>query len=413
MNEFKSENEFNKNSVDDKASTEIYAENSLPAQTLSPAAMEPDTSTEATEAHIDVSSEEPMANEPVLTSEHEESNSLQTLADDDVSEISVNAEEMTDSAELEEAEVINTIENARDNNSTEEITDLPEYTESEAISGSDTDNEETKDSVEYTDSDAENTSFVTEADSYEENTDSVTDSESDTEFSDNDSIDTQADVIDGESESDYEEDGSEKTHEDDLSGEDEENDEKEDESSKIGNRFIDSLFDFIELFIFSLAAVFILTTFFFRHSVVDGSSMERTLFDGEHVIISDFLYKPQRGDIIVCEDFSLDIERMRNPIVKRVIAIAGDTVEIDKDGNVIVNGEMLEEDYVYICNDPRYPWEPQPMGPIEIKEGEVFVMGDHRNASSDSRAVGPIKEDSILGKVLFRFYPYEKFGKID
>ncbi|MBE6536522.1 MAG: signal peptidase I [Ruminococcaceae bacterium] len=182
---------------------------------------------------------------------------------------------------------------------------------------------------------------------------------------------------------------------------------------KIGNRLIDSLFDFIELFIFSLAAVFILTTFFFRHSVVEGSSMENTLFEGEHIIISDFLYKPERGDIVVCEDYSLDVEAMRKPIVKRVIAIAGDTIEIDTDGNVILNGEMLKEDYVYIGNNINYWERPKEMAPITIKEGEVFVMGDHRDVSSDSRAVGPIKEDSILGKVLFRFYPFDKFGAVE
>lgn len=186
---------------------------------------------------------------------------------------------------------------------------------------------------------------------------------------------------------------------------------KKNDESKIGNRLIDSLFDFIELFIFSLAAVFIITTFFFRHSVVDGSSMERTLFDGEHIIISDLFYKPERGDIVVCEDYSVEDEDMRKPIVKRVIAIAGDTVEIDEFGNVKVNGVLIDEsEYIYISPDRPYFSEPYTQ---TIKEGEVFVMGDHRNWSKDSRAVGPIKEDSILGKVLFRFYPFEKFGAVE
>ena len=183
---------------------------------------------------------------------------------------------------------------------------------------------------------------------------------------------------------------------------------KSDDDSKIGNRLIDSLFDFIELFIFSLAAVFIITTFFFRHSVVDGGSMERTLFDGEHIIISDLFYKPERGDIIVCEDYSTELPI---PIVKRVIAIAGDRVEIDSFGNVKVNGELLDESgYVYI--DPNFPYICDPLD-MTVPDGEVFVMGDHRNVSQDSRKIGTIKEDSILGKVLLRFYPFEKFGVVE
>lgn len=184
--------------------------------------------------------------------------------------------------------------------------------------------------------------------------------------------------------------------------------EEEVEKKKVGTRFVDSLFDFIELFIFSLAAVFIITTFFFRHSVVDGSSMERTLFDGEHIIISDLFYKPERGDIIVCEDYSTELPI---PIVKRVIAIAGDRVEIDTAGNVKVNGELLDESgYVYI--DPYHPYHCDEIS-LTVPEGEIFVMGDHRNVSSDSRKIGTIKEDSILGKVLFRFYPFDKFGRVE
>ena len=99
------------------------------------------------------------------------------------------------------------------------------------------------------------------------------------------------------------------------------------------------------------------------------------------------------------------------PIVKRVIAIAGDRVEIDTAGNVKVNGELLDESgYVYI--DPNFPYHCDELA-ITVPEGEIFVMGDHRNVSSDSRKIGTIKEDSILGKVLFRFYPFDKFGAVE
>ena len=193
-----------------------------------------------------------------------------------------------------------------------------------------------------------------------------------------------------------------------------ENDKKSDKSNE-KPRFIDGVFDFLELFIFSLAAVLLITTFFFRHSVVDGGSMEQTLFNGEHIIISNLFYEPERGDIIVCEDYSLENAYYRKPLVKRVIGIPGDVVEIRYDrfkkrSDVYVNGEKLNEDYVYIDKYPEYRND---SGRWYVGEGEVFVMGDHRNNSSDSRDIGCIRIDSIIGKALIRFYPFEKFGKIE
>ena len=236
-----------------------------------------------------------------------------------------------------------------------------------------------------------------------------------TESKDASNTDTDGEIITDELNGD----SAELTETEDISDTDKDSEDEEDDSEepkkvkKPGSRGIDSLFDFVELFIFSLAAVFIITTFFFRHSVVDGSSMEQTLFDGEHIIISDLFYTPKRGDIVVCEDYSLEDEYMRKPIVKRVIAIAGDTVKIDRYGNVYVNGELLDEsDYVYIDGPLEIP-EKIINEEITIQEGEIFVMGDHRNVSADSRIAGPIKVDSVLGKVLFRFYPFEKFGAVE
>ena len=172
-------------------------------------------------------------------------------------------------------------------------------------------------------------------------------------------------------------------------------------------RAIDSVFDFMELFIFSLAAVLIITTFLFKHSVVDGGSMERTLFDGEHLIISNLFYTPERGDIIVCEDYTTPL---RKPIVKRVIAVEGDRVEVTSDGWVTVNGEKLDEPYRYVDFGQTVAKRPVDM---IVPEGEIFVLGDHRNKSTDSRDIGTISVDSILGKVVLRFYPFESFGKVE
>ena len=170
-------------------------------------------------------------------------------------------------------------------------------------------------------------------------------------------------------------------------------------------RKIDSVFEFVELLIFTFLAVMVVSSFFFRHSEVIGSSMENTLNDGDHLIISDLFYTPARGDIIVCSDYSTGL---KTPIVKRVIGIAGDTVRIDEDGNVYLNGELLDEPYVYI-NSAHSAYRP---GEWVVPEGEVFVMGDHRNVSEDSRSFGTVKTDSILGKVLIRFYPFDKFGPV-
>ena len=178
-------------------------------------------------------------------------------------------------------------------------------------------------------------------------------------------------------------------------------------------RAIDWAFDIAEMFVFVLAAVMILTTFVFKHSVVEGPSMNNTLADGDHLIISDLFYYPERGDVIVFEDYSTILKKA---VVKRVIGLPGETVEVkvDTDGivRVYINGELLPEEYAYNakdCDIAKYH------APITLGENEVFVMGDNRYHSTDSRngGVGPIDIDSILGKVLFRFFPFDKFGEID
>ncbi len=174
-------------------------------------------------------------------------------------------------------------------------------------------------------------------------------------------------------------------------------------------RKVDGGFDFIELFVFTLVAVMLLTTFFFRHSVVEGESMEGTLHEGEHLIISDLFYTPKVGDIIVCSDYTSAIQK---PIVKRIIATAGQTVMItyyNGQNLVYVDGVRLNEEYVFI-DDPTYKYRTLY---YIVPEGEVFVMGDHRNRSTDSRVLGSIDEDAILGRVLVRFFPFDKFGKVN
>ena len=188
-------------------------------------------------------------------------------------------------------------------------------------------------------------------------------------------------------------------------------------------RRIDSIFDFIELFIFTLAAVFIITSFFFKYSNVVGDSMQNTLQSGEKLVLRSFLYNPKPGDIVVIDDRSLN-----DPIVKRIIAVGGQRVRITRT-DIYVDGEKLDEDYVFIdVNGGRYLYSVTPCEALRdnligykegeyyeilVPENEIFVMGDHRNKSYDSRDIGTLHEDAILGKAVIRFYPFDKFGKLD
>ena len=121
-------------------------------------------------------------------------------------------------------------------------------------------------------------------------------------------------------------------------------------------RPIDNHFDFLELFVFTLVCVLLLTTFVFRHSIVDGGSMESTLYDGEHLIISDLFYTPERGDIIVFQDYSKGEydKNLKAPLVKRIIAVGGDTVRVTVNGEVYVNGELLDESYTYYSEGAKH-----------------------------------------------------------
>lgn len=200
--------------------------------------------------------------------------------------------------------------------------------------------------------------------------------------------------------------------------------EKKKPKKENGTRRVDALFDFIELFVFTLAAVLFITSFFVRHSVVDGDSMLGTLHDGENLLISDLFYTPERGDIIVVDDHST---LLKKPIIKRVIAVGGDVVRITRHG-VFVNGEPLVEDYVF-TDEVGYTYEVYPSAALmendtlvikageyyelTVPDGELFVMGDHRNKSTDSREIGTVDEDAVLGRVILRFYPFDKFGEIE
>ena len=158
----------------------------------------------------------------------------------------------------------------------------------------------------------------------------------------------------------------------------------------------------------SAALVLVLVfSFVFRIIQVDGSSMVPTLTNGDKLIVWGAGYTPERGDVVIVDSYTT----YGKPLVKRVIAKGGDTISIDYEtGTVTVNGEVLQEDYIaeptYLGYDVEFPYT--------VPEGTVFVMGDNRNQSLDSRSsyIGCIDEQDSLGKVLVCFLPFADFGVV-
>ena len=167
-----------------------------------------------------------------------------------------------------------------------------------------------------------------------------------------------------------------------------------------------SLYEIVELIAFTVLAVLLLMTFICRHSVVVGSSMDKTLSDKQHLLISDLFYTPKQGDIVVFDDLTVNDHSLgeSSPLIKRVIAVGGQTVKITKD-QVYVDGQMLDEDYVYFSADRNY----KEIEEFVIPQGYLFIMGDHRNVSLDSEDFGIIDERAVVGKVFMRLRPFTIF----
>ena len=170
--------------------------------------------------------------------------------------------------------------------------------------------------------------------------------------------------------------------------------------------FFGELYEWIETFCFALALMVVLFIFVFRYVTVDGNSMMNTLHDQDKLIISNFNYTPQTGDIVV-----IYIEGQNKPYIKRVIATEGQTVKIDfEKWQVFVDGELLEEDYV-LRREGDMHYAAFYNGEFTVPEGQVYVMGDNRNDSTDSRVLGCLDEHNIIGRVIVRLAP--EFGTVD
>jgi signal peptidase I len=172
---------------------------------------------------------------------------------------------------------------------------------------------------------------------------------------------------------------------------------------------VKEIFEWIKTIIISIVIALVITTFI-RPTLVKGQSMYPTLEPNNYLIINKIPYiihEPERGDIIVFKSSLKTLDGKEKDLIKRVIAIEGDRIAV-KDGKLYINGEEIKEDYIngdFTTGDIE----------LQVPEDQVFVMGDNRGNSLDSRdpRVGTVDIHTIRGKVLVRLFPFNKIGKVD
>ena len=187
-----------------------------------------------------------------------------------------------------------------------------------------------------------------------------------------------------------------------------------------------TVLEYLELFLTCLAAILLLFSFGARICTVDGDSMLPTLHNGERLIAWNLFYEPSQGDIIIFHQTSDVLDSHNAPFVKRVIATEGQHIRIDFAAKTVsVDGVELTEDYIQLVNAfgvnvDRYTLfanHNTTGGVFEatVPDGHLFVMGDNRNNSSDSRStlVGFVDERRVLGRAVFRIAPLSKLGTVD
>ena len=180
------------------------------------------------------------------------------------------------------------------------------------------------------------------------------------------------------------------------------------EKEEIAKTALSSFFHWMSGIVAVLFVIFLVVMLFFRPVTVSGPSMEPTLHDGDRLFVYSFMYEPENGDVIVAR--SPDGADM--PVIKRVIAKEGQVVEIDyENGTVTVDGVVLEENYISGMskvpqNEIEYPYT--------VPADRIFVMGDYRDESRDSRhkTFGCIDENTVAGKAVFRFYPFSSMTEV-
>lgn len=163
-----------------------------------------------------------------------------------------------------------------------------------------------------------------------------------------------------------------------------------------------SCFEWLSAALVALGLVCVMFAVFFRLVNVDGDSMYSTLQNGDRLLISNFMYEPEFGDIVVIR------REGDTPLIKRVIGLPGDSIYINGETGIVYrNGEALQEDYVYGGFTPTNGFARE----ITVEEGDLFVMGDNRSASLDSRMLGCLSQKHLVGRVIYRVTPNS--GKVE
>lgn len=181
---------------------------------------------------------------------------------------------------------------------------------------------------------------------------------------------------------------------------------KEEKPASLGKE----IFEWVQAIVVAFVIAMFLRTFVFTMVVVDGTSMEPTLHHGERMVVSrmgnDSL---DYGDVVIFRPE----QSPETPYIKRVIATEGQTVSFDfETGVTLVNGVALDEYYIYdtIDEDKFGTFNPYTQKELVVPEGHIFVMGDNRNNSRDSRVIGMVNVDDVIGKAVLRFWPINRFG---
>ncbi|HYG60337.1 MAG TPA: signal peptidase I [Symbiobacteriaceae bacterium] len=164
-----------------------------------------------------------------------------------------------------------------------------------------------------------------------------------------------------------------------------------------------SLREWVETLVVALLVALVIRAFVVQVYLVEGPSMEPTLHTAERLFVNKFVYRvrdPRPGEIVVLQDPG----RPQRELIKRVIAVEGETVEIRK-GIVYINGKPLKEAFTNTVVTRR-----EDISPTVVPPGTIYVMGDNRSMSFDSRALGAIAVDKVDGKAFFMFWPIDRFG---
>lgn len=171
---------------------------------------------------------------------------------------------------------------------------------------------------------------------------------------------------------------------------------------------LSSAIEIVKILALTLGIFLLIQNFVAQPFQVMQGSMERTFSENDYVLVDRLTprwddYSP--GDVVIFQA-PADRDTMGTPFIKRVIGVAGDTVEVRDDGLVSVNGVVLDEPYIYRDDAGRAePTEAADQTRWVVPEGQLFVMGDHRRRSDDSRVYGPILVSSVIGREVLRYWP--------